>query len=470
MKRFLSMLFVLCMCLSCFGGFAAYAEDGAQVKVSAVNGFAGNEATVQISIENNPGIARLKMKVSYDEDVLTLKSSASTGLMGSFVPSQTLDVNPYVLTWTQPGNCEDDGVLGTMTFDIKDAAALGATALTVTIEEVMNETFEELSASFAAVNGSVTVKEPASTITSANVALGETIAMNYFVELYPGHAGAQMKFTMNEKEVLVDGVATGEPYEYRYTFTGITPQCMGDTVNAELIYDGNAVASKEYSVLQNLQDLNGKTAVQLGYTDDQYAAMKTLIADLREYGAAAQVYTGHNTSALVNDGNTGATAFNASNFENYKDTEGSSNASFSMTSAGLWFDYNNAIYVKFTAIDMDAAKSSVLVSEFDDALQDIVSENIYLLSDAHIALVDAETSLYTFTMDGMSPLAFDTVYMIELQTKSGLKWNSCQYLSYSVNSFVSTMSENADVKVANLAKALGNYGLSAEAFANSFNG
>lgn len=468
MKRFLSMLFVLCMCLSCFGGFAAYAEEGAQIKVSAVNGFAGEEATVQISIENNPGIAYLKLKLAYDANVLTVKEASDKALMGSGTFN---DTNPYIFVWSQAANCTTDGVLATLTFVVDAEAALGATALTVTIEEVRNQTFEELSASFATVNGSVTVKEPASTITSANVALGDTIAMNYFVELYPGHAGAQMKFTMNEKEVLVDGVATGEPYEYRYTFTGITPQCMGDTVLAELIYDGSAVASKaEYSVLENLQDLNGKTAVQLGYTDAQYAAMKTLIADLREYGAAAQVYTGHNINALVNDGNSGATAFVASNFENYKDTEGSSNASFSMTSAGLWFDYNNAIYVKFTAIDMDAAKSRVLVSEYDAALENVVSENAYLLSDAHIALVDAENSLYTFTMDGMSPLAFDTVYMIELQTKSGLKFNSCQYLSYSVNSFVSTMSENADVKVANLAKALGNYGLSAEAFANSFNG
>ena len=51
------------------------------------------------------------------------------------------------------------------------------------------------------------------------------------------------------------------------------------------------------------------TPDELGISTAKFIALKTLIADLLEYGAAAHIFTGYKTNALVNDGIIGATEY-----------------------------------------------------------------------------------------------------------------------------------------------------------------
>lgn len=83
-----------------------------------------------------------------------------------------------------------------------------------------------------------------------------------------------------------------------FTFNGIAPNQMNDTISVTLYgtYDGVEYASqtKEYSVAAYCYNMLKKCS------GDEYAEFRTLLVDLLQYGAAAQTYTGYNTSAMVN--------------------------------------------------------------------------------------------------------------------------------------------------------------------------
>ena len=139
-------------------------------------------------------------------------------------------------------------------------------------------------------------------IKKTSLTIGEDFTLNYFVDMPAKYVGSEMRFTIGSKDpVLVSGVLDGG--RYRYSFDGICPQNMRDTVTAELIYGGDPVfEAREYTVYEYLTTLLTKTAVQLGLTDSAYSALQTLVADTLYYGAAAQTYTGYNTGNLATEG------------------------------------------------------------------------------------------------------------------------------------------------------------------------
>jgi hypothetical protein len=169
----------------------------------------------------------------------------------------------------------------------------------------------------------------------ANVALGSDITVNYYAT---AEKTPTAKFTMNGKETTVTGVATGEPDEYVFAFTGVAPQCMGDNISAELIVDGTTVdVVDEYSVLANV---TSPTVMN----DEN----RQLIYDLLAYGAAAQQYANYKTDALVNDGYEDlATPY--APIENNDRNVGAANVDGAFFSAaGVYHSNANKIYAKVT--------------------------------------------------------------------------------------------------------------------------
>lgn len=281
-------------------------------------------------------------------------------------------------------------------------------------------------------------------ITAAEVALGTSITVHYYATLNEDHAGAQMRFTVDGVKTLVDGVKSGK--EYVYSYTGIAPQGLGENIKAELIVDGEVVATKdEYSVLQNCKNLLAKTAAELGISDEKYAAMKTLIADLLEYGAAAQLYVNHKTDALVNEGNEGATAFVALGDEWSKMPTETTDATVDLISAGLHFNNTNKLYFRFEAADITEDNFKVTVDGNEYTLGDFeLTDNGYILRTEDIAATE-----------------LDHLFTIEL-IKNG---KTVQTLEYGVFAYVYNMQNNTSEAMATLAKTLYNYGVSADAYA-----
>ncbi|MBQ8212808.1 MAG: hypothetical protein IJZ80_02270 [Clostridia bacterium] len=132
-------------------------------------------------------------------------------------------------------------------------------------------------------------------IYGANVNLGGDISMKYYVEVGSNITVDNLKlkteFLGVVKELSATSTETIDTVTYHvYVLDSINPQCMGDPIDAQLIYNGAALTCEDssildYSVKQNL--------VNIYETSDDKT--KQLIIDTLEYGAAAQIYQNYNS-------------------------------------------------------------------------------------------------------------------------------------------------------------------------------
>ena len=154
------------------------------------------------------------------------------------------------------------GLAGSATWQ----AASNAPTATVT---VVNKTLQFHSASLTIENGiSVNFK-----------------AKKFLFEDPIGYTDPVATFVINGLTFTAPGVLVGE--DYVFTLYNIRPDWMGKTIQATLTatLDSEAVTSaiKEYSIKQYCTNQLAKT---------ENAALRTLLVDLMNYGAAAQTYTG----------------------------------------------------------------------------------------------------------------------------------------------------------------------------------
>jgi len=279
-------------------------------------------------------------------------------------------------------------------------------------------------------------------IRGAQVMMGESLAIVYKAVLEDSNKAAQMKFTMDGKEILVSGTATSEEGVYNFVYDGIAPQRMGDIVKAELVFGETILDTKEeYSVKlhcdEMLEMISNKSID--GYTDTQYAALKTLIVDMLAYGAAAQVYTDYNKDELVNSGVTDSPTEYVPTVAEPIIGESKSDT-VNVTHLGMYFDFTNMLYIRLSAID----GVSVIVKNGEDEL-------------VHYETLD---SAIVYSPE-MTATSFDTVLTFEIYENGSL----VQEVEYSVAAYVYSIKESANIAMADLAKALYNYGKSATAYA-----
>lgn len=280
-----------------------------------------------------------------------------------------------------------------------------------------------------------------SAITGATLTIGNDLTLNYYA--YASGTSVTIKFTIStasgDKEVVVSGNPTGATVngktEYVFAFKGIAPQMMGDNVKAELIVDDAVVDTKaEYSVFIYCNN-------QLA--NDLSNELSTLIADLLEYGAMAQQYKGYKTESLVNAGIEGKSEFTAIGKYDFTNVAGTEVEGVAFSGIGVWFDYNNRLYVKFTG----------------EAKVTISAEG---LEETEITVTQASGDATIAYSNGISALDFDKVYTFKLYSGDTL----VQTVTYSVKTFVYGQ-QTEDNATANLAKALYNYGLSSVAYKNT---
>lgn len=142
-------------------------------------------------------------------------------------------------------------------------------------------------------------------ITSASVQISDSLSMNYYVDktlfTEKGYSSPSMAFTFNgETETVTSYTDTGSAYVFE--FAGVCPQEMGDEIAAVLnaVHSGRTISYElSYSVEEYLYDLLDEFAPE---RDDSAAAglVRTLAADLLNYGAAVQTFSDYKTGSLVN--------------------------------------------------------------------------------------------------------------------------------------------------------------------------
>ncbi|MBR4768712.1 MAG: hypothetical protein IK088_07030, partial [Lachnospiraceae bacterium] len=270
-------------------------------------------------------------------------------------------------------------------------------------------------------------------IVSGTVTLGESVAMNFNVDL-DGITDASVKVTMNgSTETITEKTDNGNG---TYAFTlKLDPSQLADTFTAELM-DGETVVStlEDYSVKAYCDALAAK------YSND--AELMALIADLLEYAAAAQTFTGHNTANPAND-----LAWVASHKTAYSDVAtdrlvtgaGDAGASFEAAYLNLY----DSVSVRFKVGGTD-------------------KENLTAKLFRNGAEVEFETigSLIEMRSDRIKPTEYDSQFEAVLY-RSGAE---IQRVRYSVKSYVASYQNASDNALKTLVQRLYQYGVSAKAY------
>jgi len=289
--------------------------------------------------------------------------------------------------------------------------------------------------------------EPVNQIAGVSLDLGSTLTMNYKALLdSKSYKTAQMRFTQNGVATLVGGAPDAKSGYMSFAYGGITPECLTDTVTAELILDGVVCATNETTVKAYCDKLYNKAPELLGYSDKQYSALKTLLADLLEYGAALQQYSGHSTEAPANDSawvSASKSTFNAKALSPIKIISETTSYS-SITSAGLYCGNENKLY--FTFESPNESDISVCVKQGN-------SIKMFSLSE-----LDFSNGKYILMLDGIKATQYKEAVTVTL-SECG---NEIQTATYNVDAYISAKYTTKSLGA--LVKAISNYGTSAKAY------
>ena len=142
-------------------------------------------------------------------------------------------------------------------------------------------------------------EKPSPVINTVSLSLESSITMNFkvlksslssFDEFY-------MTFECGGKEEKVTDYKETDKY-YVFSYKGINPQLMNDNVTAVLHAKNK---SGEYTSPEKIMSVREYAYTMLDrYSDDEHSKLRTLLVDLLNYGAAAQIYAGYQTDNLVN--------------------------------------------------------------------------------------------------------------------------------------------------------------------------
>lgn len=276
---------------------------------------------------------------------------------------------------------------------------------------------------------------------AASMTVGSNLAMNFYVS---GAIGSDYRMTFTINGAVYEVTSSKQSNGYLvFTFANIPPQMMGDTITAKLYKSGSDTVLNE--VETSVKEYAEKVIAL--YPDNE--KLMNLIADMLKYGAAAQKYVEYKEDELVTDGidltGKGSTADPTTddNHRSITTAEGTEidKSVYSFTAAGVRFDFDNKIYIKFKAT---------------------TDANISLKCNGkYVTKEDLGNGTYIFYTDGIEAYSFDEVYVFELYVDNVLH----QTLKYSVNSYAyAKFTDEQTTAVDELALALYRYGLSAKAY------
>lgn len=215
--RMLSMLLALLLVFSL--SLSVLADDAAKITVESwtEDANAGDEVTLAVSVENNPGFLSAVWEIGYDSSKLALQSINTaynvesegktreiTYLSGIYAPNPKKNIVTFMNTTL----VKDNGTIFTLTFLVKDGANFGEAAVSVTAKELFAEEGKKVTA--VSVPGGVTIAESTGgsttggSTTGGSTTGGSTTGSEHKVELVGKSNGATYKITGNTLNVQND--------------------------------------------------------------------------------------------------------------------------------------------------------------------------------------------------------------------------------------------------------------------------
>lgn len=281
-------------------------------------------------------------------------------------------------------------------------------------------------------------------IKAAYLHVNQDINLIYSVQVPDGFENPTMEFTYLGETYTVDKY-TVDPDNGRYCFefTHITPQCMGETVDATVTAtkDGATYTHsvKNYSIRKYAQNMLNKS-------DDHL--LITLLSDIMVYGEKSQLYTNYKTDALVTDGLTlsPSTFPGISGYRNW--FVGTKDAGTYWSSVGLVLSNNMSMEYYFYADSIEGLSVNVTVDGRTQTITDFKS-------------AEGKTNIYSFTYRGIYATEFNATVSASFFRNGAQVGNT---LNTSVNTYICGKQNNANEKLRELVQAIYNYGVSAEIY------
>ena len=160
LKKFLSVLCLICLLFSCASVTAMAAGKG-MIESSSCEAEKGETVEVYLTLKENPGIWGTKIKVKYDDSALTLKSvkAGSVFSESELTYSEKMNKNPYVIvaTGNTAKNKTTTGKIVALKFAVSKDAKYKEYPIEVDVVQSINTSGKDVSMSSA--DGSIKVEK-----------------------------------------------------------------------------------------------------------------------------------------------------------------------------------------------------------------------------------------------------------------------------------------------------------------------
>lgn len=287
------------------------------------------------------------------------------------------------------------------------------------------------------------------TIQSVQATLGSDITMKFLLTKSTSSVDVYVSLTMNgklqtiqlkkstRKSIKLNGHTV---YRYEYQFTGLTPQML-DREFTITAYDKTGILrdSYTYSMLEYCNDLLTQDSVT--------SETKQVVAELLNYGAAAQKYVGADFSKLQDAIKQSKIALLTDEPQGEVSTTGTE-----QIVAGATVNFSNVNKIVFAITPENYAK----LDSYSIKINDIaVEKSAWVLSGDY----------YMWYSDGIKATEFGKPCKLVVTNGS----ETVQTIEISVNAYCSAVYKMSGVPEAlkNLVKATYNYGAAAKAYAES---
>ena len=172
MKKNIALLLSIIITISGISVFAATPC----IAVSNAVAETGETVNINISLENNPGIISIMLKLSYDSNYLELTNVEDSRNLGTSVFGNNKSAIPYKMNWNDDAGTENltySGVIATLTFKVKTNTPAGTYPVVITYDEGEIYNVDLNPVDFSVSNGSIKVmgNEPVNELSISNVSI-----------------------------------------------------------------------------------------------------------------------------------------------------------------------------------------------------------------------------------------------------------------------------------------------------------
>ncbi len=289
----------------------------------------------------------------------------------------------------------------------------------------------------------------ANDIAGATLNVGTSLNIDYYAYFEADASRITMRFT-NENGAIrtVDGVYD-QTYElYRFTYTGINPQCMTDTIKAELLLDGETVLAVKdnYSVKAYCDSLASKSAGEIKGVKNIYVLRKLLAATLI-YGKEAQINQNYKLDDPA-DASSWINSYKTSFVSpvGVKVIEGNQDRENCVKSASLNMANVNRVYFRLVLTDENV----------------VITLNDELVDKSN--LVKQQDGTFILYSEDIKATDFDKVFTLKLIKAD----ETITTVQYNLNAYIQAKYSSSSVGA--IVQALNNYGVCANNYQDMLNG